>query len=79
MLTCWDSTETVRSFAGEAPSRSWVLDEIRPTLEPVERTGAMARLSFSTVPLANSQLWPQNYKSAADLRTGCHPWIRGHK
>lgn len=44
MLTCWDSTETVRSFAGEAPSRWWVLDEIRPTLEPVERTGAAPEL-----------------------------------
>ena len=35
VLTCWDSMETVRSFAGEDPVRAWVPEEIRATLDEV--------------------------------------------
>ncbi len=46
VLTCWDSMETVRSFAGEDPSHAWVPDEIRAALEEVGATSDHFELAF---------------------------------
>ena len=46
VLTCWDSMETVRSFAGGDPSRAWVPPEIRAALEEVGETSDHFELAF---------------------------------
>ena len=47
VLTCWDSMETVRSFAGEDPSHAWVPEEIRAALEEAGATSDHFELAFA--------------------------------
>ncbi|MEM7415855.1 MAG: antibiotic biosynthesis monooxygenase [Gemmatimonadota bacterium] len=46
VLTCWDSMETVHSFAGEDPSRAWIPEEVLAALEEAGTTSEHFELAY---------------------------------